>query len=254
MSEPENLIQATGTSYEAWLGSKRLAAVPAISLQTLAPPGQRVVIVAPHPDDEVIACGGLLAALADRPQDLVLISITDGEGSHPDSPEWPPERLRRVREDESAQALRALGLAPDSLTWHRLHAPDSRVGQDETGLIARLRALFRPGDRVFTTWRLDGHCDHEAVARACLGAAADAGAQVLEIPVWAWHWAAPEDDRLPWDRAHRLLLTPQWLERKRAALQAHQSQLHPDPTTGAAPVLSEEALRRWLQPFEVVFL
>lgn len=254
MTESQNLIQAAGTPLEAWQRSQRLAAVPAISLQALVPEGQRCVIVAPHPDDEVIACGGLLAALAGRPQDLLLVSVTDGEGSHPGSLEWPPERLRRVRAQESEAALRALGLDPAGLAWERLHAPDSQVGTDGPALAARLRALLRPGDLVFTTWRHDGHCDHEAVAQACLAAAAEAGAQVREIPVWAWHWAHPEDDRLPWQRARRLALAPAWLERKRAALQAHQSQLQPDPTTGAAPVLSEEALRRWLQPYELVLL
>jgi LmbE family N-acetylglucosaminyl deacetylase len=254
MSDAENLIQAAGTPWAAWQGSQRLAAVPAISLETLVPPGHRVVVVAPHPDDEVIACGGLLAAMADRPQDLVLVSVTDGEGSHPGSQDWPPDRLRQVREQESASALIELGLVPATLEWHRLQAPDSNVGDDEAMLAARLRALLRPQDLVFTTWRFDGHCDHEAVARACLAAAAEAGAQVREIPVWAWHWAAPEDDRLPWDRARRLPLEPHWLDRKRAALLSHHSQLQPDPTTGAAPVLSEEALQRWLQPFEVVFL
>ncbi|MBA1242533.1 PIG-L deacetylase family protein [Pseudomonas japonica] len=254
MTDAPNLIQTAGTPLAAWQGSHRLAAVPAISLDELAPPGHRVVVVAPHPDDEVIACGGLLAALTEREQELLLVSVTDGEGSHPGSLDWPPERLREARYAESEAALRALGLAPERLAWQRLHAPDSQVGNDEAGLAATLRALLRPTDLVFTTWRLDGHCDHEAVARACLAATADAGAQLREIPVWAWHWATPEDDRLPWERARRLTLTPQWLARKQAALHAHQSQLHRDPTTGADPVLSEEALRRWLQPYEVVFL
>lgn len=254
MSDAENLIQTQGTPLQAWKASRHLAAVPPISLDELVPAGQRVVVVAPHPDDEVIACGGLLAALAERDQPLLLISVTDGEGSHPGSLDWPPQRLREVRYEESEAALRALGLAPERLAWQRLHAPDSLLGHDEAGLAASLRALLRPADLVFTTWRLDGHCDHEAVARACLAAAAEAGAQVREVPVWAWHWATPEDDRLPWERARRLALTPEWLARKQAALEAHQSQLHPDPTTGAAPVLSAQALHRWLQPYEVVFL
>ncbi|WP_263263049.1 PIG-L deacetylase family protein [Pseudomonas sp. RIT-PI-S] len=254
MSEGENLIQTAGTPLQAWQGSQRLAAVTPISLDELAPPGQRVVVVAPHPDDEVIACGGLLAALADRAQPLLLISVTDGEGSHPGSLEWPPERLRLVREEESRAALLALGLAPEALNWQRLHAPDSKVGTDEQGLAAALRALLRPGDVVFTTWQQDGHCDHEAVARACISASTDAGAQLREIPVWAWHWASPEDARIPWERARRFALTPVQVERKRAAILAHQSQLHSDPTTGAAPVLSEQALQRWLQPFEMVFV
>jgi LmbE family N-acetylglucosaminyl deacetylase len=254
MSDPENLIQTAGTSLAAWQGSHKLANVPFIETNALIPAKGRVVVVAPHPDDEVIACGGLLAAMAMDRTPLLLISVTDGEGSHPGSIQWPPDRLRQAREKESAAALEAIGLREGAYTWKRLHRADSQVAKDEAGLVAELKALLAPGDRVFTTWAHDGHCDHEAVARACLEAAAAAGASVVEIPVWAWHWAAPEDDRLPWHRARRLPLTEAWLARKRAAIYAHHSQLQPDPSTGAEPVLSNQALQRWLQPFEVVFV
>jgi LmbE family N-acetylglucosaminyl deacetylase len=254
MSEPENLIQTTGTPLEDWQSSRRLASVTLIGLQDLLPADSRLVVVAPHPDDEVIACGGLLAAMATEPQPLLLISVTDGEGSHPGSTQWPPERLRLAREQESAAALTAIGLREGTYAWKRLHRPDSQVASDEAGLIEELKSLLQPGDRVFTTWAHDGHCDHEAVARACLTAATEVGAHVIEIPVWAWHWASPEDDRLPWERARRLPLGEDWLERKRRAIHAHYSQLHADPTTGAEPVLSDQALQRWLQPFEMVFV
>lgn len=254
MSDGENLIRTDGTPLSAWQGSQRLAQVAEIDLDTLTPSHGRVVVVAPHPDDEVLACGGLLAALAGSERELVLVSVTDGEGSHPGSAVWPPERLKQTRLEESRAALSALGLAEEKLTWHRLHAPDSQAGLDQAGLTTAIAALLRPGDRVLTTWRHDGHCDHEAVGQACLDAATTVDAQVVEIPVWAWHWAAPEDQRLPWERARRLPLSDEHLARKRAAIEAHHSQLASDASTGAPPVLSAEALSRWLQPFELVFV
>lgn len=254
MSEVENLIRTDGTPLSAWRDSQHLAQTPEVDLETVVPRQDRVVVVAPHPDDEVLACGGLLAALAASDREIMLISVTDGEGSHPGSSAWPPERLRHARLKESQAALAALGLGPERLTWHRLHAPDSQVGQDQSGLTATIVALLRPNDRLLTTWRHDGHCDHEAVGQACLEAATVVGAQVVEIPVWAWHWARPEDERLPWQRARRFPLSAEHLARKRAAIEAHHSQLAPDPSTGAPPVLSAEALSRWLQPFELVFL
>ncbi|WP_414708940.1 PIG-L deacetylase family protein, partial [Pseudomonas sp. UBA7500] len=110
----------------------------------------------------------------------------------------------------------------------------------------------RPGDRVLSTWRLDGHCDHEAVGRASAQAAQTVGAQLIEVPIWAWHWARPDDPRLPWRRARKLALSPQQLARKRAAIAAHASQLHADGEQ--PPVLSQTTLQRLLQPFELLFL
>jgi LmbE family N-acetylglucosaminyl deacetylase len=107
---------------------------------------------------------------------------------------------------------------------------------------------------VFTTWREDGHCDHEAVGRASAEAAKRVGARVHELPVWTWHWATPEDSSVPWHRARKILLSPPLVARKRHAIHAFASQLEGDPRIGLPPVLAPYVLERLLQPFEVVFL
>lgn len=107
---------------------------------------------------------------------------------------------------------------------------------------------------VFSTWREDGHCDHDAVGRASALAAKNVGAQVHELPIWTWHWAHDDDPRVPWHRARRIELSEQQVARKRDAAQAFTSQLHADPSTGAPAVLSPLALERLLQPFELVFV
>lgn len=243
-----------GNSRADWQASRPLQRVPWVALEQLAPTGCRVVVVAPHPDDEVLACGGLLAMLAERGGvDILIVSVTDGDASHPGSTRWPRQRLVAERLRESTEALRRLGLGA-GLEWLRLGMPDSRVPNHETVLVERLAVVLRPRDQVFTTWRHDGHCDHEAVGRATAEAAAAAGACLHEVPVWAWHWAQPHGMDLPWPRARRLALGPAQLERKRAAIAAHVSQLQADPSTGAAPVLSAQILEHLTQPFELVFL
>jgi LmbE family N-acetylglucosaminyl deacetylase len=128
------------------------------------------------------------------------------------------------------------------------------VADREAELSAFIERHLRPNDVVFTTWREDGHCDHEAVGRASAAAAMRVGATLHELPVWTWHWAAPEDSFVPWQRARKILLDPALVARKRHAIQAFASQLEGDPHFGLPPVLAPFVLERLLQPFEVVFL
>ncbi|MFZ3283348.1 PIG-L deacetylase family protein [Pseudomonas sp.] len=249
-----NPIVGQGTSLHQWQGSRHLAEVPSIDILDLVPSGARAVIVAPHPDDEVLGCGGLLQLLANAGRDLLLISVTDGSASHPGSERWPVERLSVVRPQESAEALRRLGLPMYRVKWLRGGFRDTQVAAEESALSDFIEGHLRPGDVLFTTWCEDGHCDHEAVGRASLAAAQRIGATCHELPVWTWHWAAPEDAVVPWHRARKILLTPAQVARKRHAVHAFASQLEGDPDAGLAPVLAPYVIDRLLQPFEVVFL
>lgn len=249
-----NPIVGSGTSLQAWNGSKKLAQLASISADELVPPNSRAVIIAPHPDDEVLGCGGLMHQLAQLGRPLKLISVTDGSASHPGSSTWPAERLSVIRPQESAEALRRLDLPMHSLQWIRGGFADTSVAQQEDQLTAFIERYLEPTDVVFTTWANDGHSDHEAVGRASARAAHAVGARLHEVPIWAWHWASPEDDRLPWERARKILLEPADIARKRHAAHAFASQLEGDPQIGLPPVLAADVLERLMQPFEVVFL
>jgi LmbE family N-acetylglucosaminyl deacetylase len=61
------------------------------------------IIVAPHPDDESLACGGLIAHACARGLRAKVVIVTDGAGSHPNSKAYPPDRLSALREDEAKQ-------------------------------------------------------------------------------------------------------------------------------------------------------
>lgn len=252
-SDAQAAFGIPGTPLGAWQASSALAAVPQVTLNELVPTEARVIVVAPHPDDENLGCGGLLAALAERGSHLIVIAVTDGEGSHPHSALWPQDRLRATRRQESQVAMERLGFAASRVEWHHLALPDGQVADHASSLQAHLKSILQPGDCLLTTWRQDGHCDHEAVGAITAHRAVAAQAQLIEVPVWAWHWATPEDPRLPWQRARKLWLTDSQRARKARAVHAHASQLQPDPSTGAAAVLAEETLARLLQPFELVF-
>ncbi|WP_426159396.1 PIG-L deacetylase family protein [Pseudomonas sp. TSRC2-2] len=250
----DNPIVGQGTSLQQWQGSRRLAELPAIDILDLVPLGSRAVIIAPHPDDEVLGCGGIMQLLAAAGRPLQLISVTDGSASHPGSQRWTVERLSVVRPQESAEALRRLGLPMHSLKWLRGGFTDTQVAAQETELSEFIGGYLHANDVIFTTWRQDGHSDHEAVGRASVEAARRVGATCHELPVWTWHWATPEDASVPWDRARKIILSPTHIARKRHAAHAFASQLEGDRDVGLGPVLAPYVLDRLLQPFEVVFL
>ncbi|QZX80604.1 PIG-L deacetylase family protein [Metapseudomonas otitidis] len=241
-----------GTPLAAWQASSHLAQVPTLDAAEMVHPGQRAVIVAPHPDDEVLGCGGLIQQLAQLGRACQVIAVTDGEASHPGSRAWPPSHLARVRPEESREALQRL--VPDrDIPCLRAGLPDGGIAAGEQALADWLGQRLRADDVVFTTWRGDGHPDHEACGRATLAAAQAVGCHVCEYPVWAWHWATPDDPRLPWERARRLPLAPSQRARKQRAVAAFASQLDASPD-GHGPILDDAALARLLQPFELVFI
>ena len=243
----DRTIHGQGTSEREWRGWDGLPRLMPVSIDALAAPGKRVVVVAPHPDDEVLGCGGTLSLLARAGHDIEIVSLTDGEGSHQGSLAWTPTLLARQRRGERAEGLERLGLTSRA---QEMGLPDGGIAPRERELAARLHDLMRPGDVVFATWRLDGHPDHEAAGRAAACAAARRGCRLWEFPVWMWHWAVPGDRRVPWGRMSRVALDGPTRERKSRAIAAHGSQLVETPAEHRAPVLPDWALARLLRPFE----
>ncbi|RZL90816.1 MAG: PIG-L family deacetylase [Variovorax sp.] len=250
MSEQRLIDDGEGTPETVWRPWLQMALVTPATAQTLVPEGARAVIVAPHPDDEVLSVGGLLAQLSAMAREVCVVAVTDGTASHPGSKQWPEQELARVRPIETRRALQRLGVAEAPV---RLGLPDGGL-QPLRGLLAdTLLPLLRAGDVVFTTWRMDGHPDHEATGHACAFAAARVGARLIEVPVWAWHWATPGDARMPWRRACRVALDAEASRRKRRAVQAFESQLQLDHSTGAGPILRASTVERAARPYEVLF-
>ena len=246
----ERRIEGEGTPEAEWLDWLPRCPVPALpwpptGIEASAP--QRLVVVAPHPDDEVLACGGLLSLQVARGGPVRILAVTDGEGSHAMDDEGARAALARTRQGERLAGLARLGVPPSSL--QTLGLPDGQVAAHAAALRHALATLLRPGDLVVCTWRLDGHPDHEACGQAAAEVCPAAGAQWLEAPVWMWHWAHPLDTRVPWERLRRLTLTGPARASKATALAEHRSQLQPRGTAGG-PVLGAAIQARARRPAE----
>ena len=188
----------------------------------------RTAVLAPHPDDESLGCGGLLATLAAAGVPARVVVVTDGARSHPGSPSYPADRLRQLREAEATEAVTELGLGPADVTFLRhpdcgVPGPGTDAFDDAAG---RLAAALDRTETVLVPWRRDPHCDHVATWELAAAAAArlDDPPRWIEYPVWAWPHA--ETDVAPQEGeavAWRLDIGGV-LEAKRRAVAAHRSQ------------------------------
>jgi LmbE family N-acetylglucosaminyl deacetylase len=236
-----------GTDETVWRDWPAPAGWPELDLAALA--DQTVVVLAAHPDDEVLGVGGLLARLAGLGADLRLVWATDGEASHPHSTAPLAARLGAIRRSESALAAERLGLA--AAPRRHLGLRDGRLAADEELLTELLAAEVVEAGVVIAPWSGDGHPDHEACGRAARRAAA----VVLEYPVWTWHWAEPDDLRVPWARARRVDLDAETAARKAAAVGCFRTQVTAiGPAPADAAVLPDRVLAHFRRGHEVVLV
>ncbi|PNB48575.1 PIG-L domain-containing protein [Pseudomonas sp. GW456-12-10-14-LB2] len=247
-------LSESGLPAQIWNSAAQLDNIPVINTHTLVPPGARAVVIAPHPGDEVVTCGGLLQLLSSLGHPLQLLSITDGSASHPGSRQWSEKRLSVFRPQESVEALRRLGLPMHSLKWVRGGFTDNALHDQESQLTEFIARYLRPGDVVFSTWCNDGTADHEVVGRASAKAAQQFGATYHDVPVWAWHWPERDQAQIPWHRARKLRLDTWTVARKSHATHAYASQLNGEPAIGIAPLLPKSILERMRLPYEIVFV
>lgn len=245
------VIYGAGTSESAWQAWLGLSSIKTLTIHQLAET-RRVIIVAPHPDDEVLGCGGLMALLSQQGYQIVLVAITDGEASHPGSSLWHPQKLKQSRAAETADALEKLLVVNVQIV--RAGFDDGSLTREYPRLVDFLMLHVRPNDLLIGTWRHDGHPDHEAVGSACAAVAKEMHAKLLEAPIWAWHWGTPGDSRIPWRHAVKIMLPPAIVEAKREAINCFNSQLSMDASTGSSPILPPHVVARFHRPSELFFL
>jgi N-acetylglucosamine malate deacetylase 1 len=86
--------------------------------------GKTILVISPHPDDDIIGCGGALASLAGRQNRVLVVYLTSGEvGTYDTS--MKPERLKTIRMQEAAAAYKKLGLPDAQHIW--MNYPDSQL-------------------------------------------------------------------------------------------------------------------------------
>jgi len=113
--------------------------------------GERLLVLAPHPDDEVIACGGLIALHLREGRAVRIVVVTDGAAQGGNAP---------LREEESRFGVAHLGAAELEF----LRFPDRALDDTASGLILEQVLAFRP-DLILVPSPVEIHPDHVALSR-----------------------------------------------------------------------------------------
>ena len=169
------------------------AALPLLGIETLLEPmpHAQFLVVAPHPDDETLGCGGVIALLCQLNYPVQVWVVSDGAKSHPNSRKYPAPALRGLRQQETIAALATLGVAaPASF----LSYPDGAVPTPESKgwqqALSRCQIMLKnlAPTTIFLPWRGDPHRDHRASWQLMHTAAKSLpdSPRLIEYPIWDW--------------------------------------------------------------------
>lgn len=170
------------------------------------PAFERVLVIAAHPDDETIGCGGTIRLLANEGASVHVLFTSSGDATQGSS--LSPVETARRREAEGRRAGDILGFKCDFM---RLQ--DGRQARHVEAIASRIGTLMEAlsPDVVFVPWLLDGHSDHRAVAKAVAMAQLPAS-----TPIWGYETTVT----VP---ANRLVDISSTVIAKEEALVAHET-------------------------------
>jgi LmbE family N-acetylglucosaminyl deacetylase len=187
---------------------------------------RRALVIAPHPDDESLGCGGTMAVLSERGTAVTTLTATDGDATK--GSDLPREEIARLRRAEAQRAAAAVGAEP-----RFLGLPDGSLAEHPHELTSGIRKTISEvdPDAIFAPWLLDHGSDHRAVSSALADALDTFGESDLP-EVWGYEVWSPLVPNRTVD------ITPV-IDRKREAVACHET------AAGALDLEAWEGLSRY---------
>jgi LmbE family N-acetylglucosaminyl deacetylase len=172
----------------------------------------KVLVIAPHPDDECLGCGGAVALHAARADDVTAVFLTSGELGLKDLPH---DEASAVREKEARAACAVLGIR----TVKFLRLPDWSTGDDIAGAADKLRAVFETEqpELVYLPHPAEWHPDHRVtlpIVQCALREASFVRPTLRGYEIWT--------PMAQYDHAENIGAV---MDKKLAALREHASQI-----------------------------
>ena len=199
------------------------------------------VIIAPHPDDEVIGCAGLIQALVEHGTPPHVIILTGGEGSHRGCCDISAEDIIKARRQLTLKAAEILGLPQSHI--HCLHYPDGGIdlSHSETERLKVLLHQLSP-NALFVPHNGEGWSDYINVLVIVKELMKCHVVNIYEYCVWMWYYNVWKLDN---KNARILKMTPTQHQRKLQAIEEYTKPLAPcgKPWSGVLPKAFLKAAR-----------
>lgn len=141
---------------------------------------RRIIVFAPHPDDETLGCGGTIARKTNEGYEVVVVVMTDGRHALKSlgisSPT--PEELRIIRREEITKAIGCLGVSDQNLLF--LDFVDGTLGEHVQEAVKKVRVLLKEysPSEVYFPHAKDINVDHQAASFIVNGSIAEMGLSV----------------------------------------------------------------------------
>ena len=188
-----------------------------------------VMILAPHPDDESLGCGGLISILGKQKIKVFVTFITDGSLSHPNSKKYPSDKLATLRKAEAIAALNELGVDETCIFFmnkkdRALPCYNEACFFENCEDLKHIIAACKP-DLIFVTYEKDPHPDHRATWQMLMQIKRQKTEQfsILEYIIWLYNLGESKD--LPEQNAEWLYADiTACLHKKQKAIAKHVSQ------------------------------
>ena len=200
---------------------------------------KQLLFIAPHPDDEVLGCGGTIKRYSLLGYDIYVLVITRGTPKY-----YTDEKIENVR-SEAKKAHKLLGVK--ETIFLNFLAPELDITSQAEISRAISEVVKKYSIReIYIPHRGDIHSDHRVVFNACLVAARPMGAYTIKA-IYAYEtlseteWAPPfgDDAYIP---THFVNITEQ-MASKLEAMKCFNSQIRPFPSSRSLETI--EALAKF---------
>lgn len=205
---------------------KMLAKCPAWT-----PEDGALLVVAPHPNDEILGAGGLMQTWVAGGREVNVLSVSDGEAANPRF-----EGLANVRRGEVREALRKL--CPTHVSVTRLGLPDGRVTEYLNRVRNAMLSFCRDRLTLIAPYEHDGHPDNDAVGAMCVDFARSWNIPIARYAIRTWgRTAGSRTDcaAMSKERWVKFALGDDARRAKARAVQCFHSQMEPTAGEPAGP-------------------